>query len=693
MTAEAVLVDIVVRDKKGRPVTDLKQGEVEVFEDGVKQDIRGFGFVQQALTSERQDQAESQRREAAPPPISSLDHINLVTLIFDGLSLEARSLALQACEEFVKGQLHQNMVVSVFTIDRRLHVVQQFTNRAELVREAVKRATGRTFTQYLEQSDAIRRELEKLTTASAGVDAAASTMGRDSSSSGPMGAAAAQAALASMTLESLSWSEAMEREQQGMASLNALMGLIEGQRRLAGRKTVIYFSEGLIVPPMWVSLLRSVISEANRSNLSFYAIDARGLTSGGLLDSSRGTLSDAATVSRSQAMARAGGVTRSQVMGSEDAEKSIRMNAQGTLEELSRSTGGFLIAQSNDLRLGVRQVGEDVRGYYEVSYRPGSMQYDGKFRAISVKVSRPDVSVQSRSGYFALPPLAGAGPNISAFEVPLLAILSSPTLAKDVSYRSQLLRYATDSQRTQYVLVVEVPLREITFQEAKDASGKATYRMRFAVLSLIKDSAGQVVEKLSQDYPVREIPADQIEAMRRGNLVFVRQVSLSPGRHTVETVVREEETEKAGAKKTVLMVPDPQSGLRLSSLTTIRRVDKVTPEDLAKDNPLAFADGKVVPTVGGDPIAAGRKEPLGLYLVLYPDPAVPDPPKLFFELAQNGVSIGRSELPLARPDNRGRIQHIATLPVESLKPGEYEIRAIAAQGAQSVEEQMIVRVQ
>src|SRR5215472_10155699 len=39
-----VLVDVRVRDRSGRPVTDLKQSDFKVFEDGVPQNITSFGL-------------------------------------------------------------------------------------------------------------------------------------------------------------------------------------------------------------------------------------------------------------------------------------------------------------------------------------------------------------------------------------------------------------------------------------------------------------------------------------------------------------------------------------------------------------------------------------------------------------------------------------------------------------------------
>ena len=41
-TVRAVLVDVVVRDKRGQPVHDLTAADFEVFEDGVPQKVGSF---------------------------------------------------------------------------------------------------------------------------------------------------------------------------------------------------------------------------------------------------------------------------------------------------------------------------------------------------------------------------------------------------------------------------------------------------------------------------------------------------------------------------------------------------------------------------------------------------------------------------------------------------------------------------
>src|SRR5262245_2962053 len=50
--SEEVLLDIVARDKKGRPITDLKADEIEVYEDGVKQQINSFRKVEKTDLTE-----------------------------------------------------------------------------------------------------------------------------------------------------------------------------------------------------------------------------------------------------------------------------------------------------------------------------------------------------------------------------------------------------------------------------------------------------------------------------------------------------------------------------------------------------------------------------------------------------------------------------------------------------------------
>ncbi|MGH9840562.1 MAG: VWA domain-containing protein [Blastocatellia bacterium] len=315
-----------------------------------------------------------------------------------------------------------------------------------------------------------------------------------------------------------------EMQTQGFSAVYSLISLIYGQRALAGRKTVLYFSEGMVVPPNLIDPFRTAISAANRSNVSFYAVDARGLDSGSDLKAQSDTLLSAVRESQQQQMSRGGqAVTFGQAGIFDTAENSLRKNKRGTLAELAEGTGGFLIANTNDMRKPMQRIAVELASYYELFYVPPAREYDGKFHAISVKTPRPDIVVQSRSGYFALPPIDGPGQQMMPFEMPLLSALSTRQLPREFEFRSLSLRFAAGPDGVQQMLIVEAPLANLTF---KVDEAKKLYYTRGAVLALVKSPEGRVVRKLSQDFPL-EGPTARLDALKRGNLVFNRSFKLA----------------------------------------------------------------------------------------------------------------------------------------------------------------------
>src|SRR5690242_4658953 len=142
--AEEVLLDVVVRDKRGRPVTDLKAEEIEVFEDGVKQKVTSFRHVSADLPAVAGG-ADSNPTGApgGQPKSAQLDpvrQINLVTMVFERLNNEGRLQARDAAQEFLKTELKQNVMIAVFALDQRLAVLQQFTNDRDRLKAAIDRA-------------------------------------------------------------------------------------------------------------------------------------------------------------------------------------------------------------------------------------------------------------------------------------------------------------------------------------------------------------------------------------------------------------------------------------------------------------------------------------------------------------------------------------------------------------------------
>lgn len=679
--SEEVLLDLVVRDKKGRPITDLEPQEVVVLEDGQKREITAFRYVEGDVTPLP---AGGTAAESIPDP---LRHINLVTLVFERLGTEGRILARQAALDFLGGEVPENVWVSVFTIDQRLYVLQKFTKDRDLLRQAIDQATTGGYTQFISLSADIRRELEDATASTQAAEAAAAGVGRGAPPGPGMGGSFAEAKLAQVMLNILRYSEAMQNEQQGRASIFSLLSLVREQRALAGRKTVIYFSEGLVVPPNQVDFFRTTISEANRANVSVYGVDARGLLTTGVTESTRSSLLDAARTSAGQVSATGSAVSRAEVMLSESTEASLRANVQGTLEDLSESTGGFLTANTNDLRVGMQRVTEDIRGYYQLAYNPPPRPYDGKFRRISVNVSRPGVTLQTRSGYFALPPSLGPGPMLLPYELPMLAVLNTNPLPRDFDYHAAVLHFDQRDKGRQCAVAIEAPLSSFKFVEHKKTR---TYKAHFSLLALIKDAQGRVVKKFSPDYPL-EGPLKKSEALKKGFVTYTETFDLEPGRYTVETVALDHEANKASARRSALVVPPFKDGVGMSSVAVIRRADALEPANVDPTNPLHYENMRITPNLG-EPIPRTPGSELSLYLVIYPVAGLAQKPLLSVQFKKEGKVVAQGMPELPQPDAHGRIAYVGRLPAETFPPGDYEIRAVVRQGASTVEEFAFVNV-
>jgi VWFA-related protein len=669
-----VMLDVVVRDKKGRMVKDLRPEEVQVFEDGVKQEVTGFRFVE---TGRESLPAAPGVAPARPEP----KQISLVTLLFDQLGPEARIIARKAALDFLASDHRPDLWISVFSIDRKMRLLQQFTIDRDQVRAAVDVATGAAQagrTDLSAEASRVNREGEAATASANAAAAGIATGGAGASEAGPAaGAAARDAAFAQIEQNTIDMTDRLERQLQGESSIFGLMALANQQQKLAGRKTILYFSEGLQVTSRLEQVFKSAVSEANRANVSIYAVDARGLNTQNQLVGTQDKLRRTVATVQRQLTSRGGiAVTPEEVLAGETVEESLRVNTQGTLGDLAESTGGFLIANSNDMKAGMERVAGDIVGYYEVVYAPTKVETDGKFRELQVKVARGGTTVQARKGYFAVP--AGEGTVTFPYEMALLAALRADPVPHDFDFRSSAFRFARGRDTQQYTVVMEVPLSSFAFK--KDGG---SYKAHFSFMAVLRHPTQGVVQKFSQDSPV-EVPADKKDAMARGNAIFTRSFSLAPGRYTLETVAQDENSRKTSVRKAVLVVTKAGAPLSLSSLAIIKRTEPVNPGALETDDPLRFGQTRIVPQLGEPTLQAG--EGLPLFLVAYLASGATEKPELTLALMREGAVVGRSSPDLPGADDKNQIAYIATIPSTGLTPGRYEVRAILRQGPSAAEE-------
>jgi len=563
--AAFVLLDLVVRDKKGAPVVDLRADEIQVFEDGVRRDVADLRLVRSGAEPAAPASPGDEAQAKAPPNPTRL--LSLTTLVFEPLDGAAASLARRAALQFLEQTQGERSRVAVVRLGRGISLVQPFTNDLARLKTAVEMVTnpGAEAQQGLlaqaQRAADYYQKVNAAATATQGGPAPPFTAprepGRAEEVSGPCdvcpvptepGALATERKLAEVQAIALRANDVLQRQQQGESTLYPLLALLHAQEELAGRKTVVFFSRGLTIPPNLDALFRTTIGQANRANVAIYSVDVRGLDTTRDLAAAGNALRQAAANAYLQNARVAGAVTREDALNFDVVEDTVRLNAAGTLRDLSESTGGLLIANSNDLGKRLEQVASDLRLYYEVSYAPARSEYDGKFRRIEVKVARKGVSVQARSGYFALPP---GGGTLFPYEIPLLTALSRRPSARDFDLRPVLSLGGEGP-----TIAVEVPLDGLPF--VVDAKSK-TYRLGLAILAVVKTPDGQVVERVSDDYPLSG-PASKLDEVRAKNAVLRRRVSVAPGEYVLEAVAVERGSDRASVGRWRFSVPETTEG-------------------------------------------------------------------------------------------------------------------------------------
>jgi VWFA-related protein len=671
--ASRVLLDVIVRDGKDNPIRDLTGADFEVYEDGVKQNVDLFEIIR---SNEAPAPAPSAPAAAPAPAVAAAPRspgrpeFNIIAFVFDRLSPDARNLAKQAALTYLQGSQREADRVGVFLIDLSLITLQGYTNEADKIRDAIERAGERATSAYA-SNRARQRDLLRQTEAGAPAvptpggaagGAAAGAAGADS------GAAAVTSQFQQMEYRMSQSFESMERDQQGYSTSNGLMAVVNSMRLMPGRKTVVFFSEGLALPSNVQAHFRAVISEANRANVSVYAMDAAGLRAQSTLDETRQEMIAAA---RQQIQQRGSGRDYTDGAMSKQLERNedlLRLDPHSGLGQLAEDTGGFLIRDTNDLKNGFRRIDADMRFYYSLGYEPVSQDYDGRFRKVEVKVKRAGARVRARKGYFAVRRTDDRP--VLMFEAPALALLENAPHSNAFPTRAQGLRFPESKRPGLVPVLVEIPGNVLTF--TTDEQAKA-YFADLVIMARIKDPSGRVVERMSHTYRMTG-PKPQQAAARAGEVLFYREAELPPGRYTVETVAYDAEANAGSVRSTELVVPEVTAERpRLSSVVVVKRVERVPADERDPAKPLSFGELLLYPNLG-EPVQKATAKELSFFFTVYAARGGAQRPKARIAILKNGTQLAGAPVELPEPDTDGRIQYVFGLPLSQVPTGSYHLR-------------------
>ena len=674
--ASRVLLDVVVRDGKDNPVTDLEAADFEVYEDGVRQHVDLFEVIRSPEPSSPAPTVAAAPAAPRPGPgVRGRPEVTLIAFVFDRLSPDARNLAKQAALTYLEGSQRDSDRVGVFLIDLSLITLQSYTNDPARIRDAIERAGERATSAYASNRGRQRDLMRQSDTAGPAAPAAGGAAGGAAAAAAGAAAGAAAAAdqFREMEFRMLRSFEVLERDQQGYATTNGLLAVVNSMRLLPGRKTVVFFSEGLALPPAVQAHFRAVISEANRANVSVYAMDAAGLRA---LSTQEETRREMLAAAQEQARQRGsgrdftGGPLSKQMERNEDL---LRLDPHSGLGQLAADTGGFLIRDTNDLKTGFRRIDADMRFYYSLAYEPTSQDYDGSYRKIEVKVRRPGTRVRARKGYFAIRK-TDAQP-VLVFEATALALLDRAPRSNAFPSWARGLSFPEPKRPGLASILVDIPGNVLTF--ISDDVTK-TYLADLVIVARIKDPAGRVVERMSQSYRMTG-PKHQLAAARAGGVLFYREAQLPAGRYTVEAIAYDAEAHAASIRSSELIVPEATAGLRLSSVALVKRVEQVPEADRDPDKPLSFGDVLLYPNLG-EPVSRAAGKELTFFFTVYAARGGADRPKARISILKGGARLAEAPIDLPEPDATGRVQHVLSLPLAQLPAGSYELRVSVQDG-------------
>lgn len=675
-SATAILVDAVVRDRNGKLLTDLTASDFELFEDGVRQTIGSFTRVSHgggigvgvawrvpshtvALTPTRSD------APAAPVPT---EDAATVALVYDHLAADALNRAQKATLAYVPLTGESPVRIGVFAGEPGLRVVQHFTTERAEVRRAVAQIMPAGVSleeQKAERADhltARRRDIDA-ENARAIASAATATGALLARNGAEIGQRETERALIQTELNMMRSFDNFDRSHKGYDTATVLTNVVRSLSVYPGRKTIVFFSEGLPVTPTLASRLDTVIDEANRANVTVYAVDAKGLRADSPLTAARKEMTMFVEDRTQQASIGTDRTDQPLTMAMERVEDTIKLDSRAGLAKLADQTGGFLVEQSNDLTSAFRRIDEDNQFHYLLTYSPKNTVFDGRFRAIKVVVRRSGAHVFARNGYRALRPTPEA--HTGDYERPALALLDRAPLPNAFPVRAAAFSFPDPARPGLSPIAVQVSTASLQF--VVDAS-RATYSAQTSIVVRIRDGDGHQVQTLSQQYLLTGDARD-VEAAKNGQILFYREADLPPGVYTVESIVFDAAARRGSARVATLTVPRlTDAGVGMSSLVLVSRTEELRAAPGAA-SPLMVGTTLLYPNLGEAIVNAPSRE-LPFFFTLYGNTAGLT---ASVQLLRHGTPL--AEAPLVLPQSDGpRVQHVGRFPIGALPAGTYALR-------------------
>jgi len=522
-------VDVVVTERQGNLVRDLKKEDFQVLEDGKGQTISTFTQVD--IPVERADRplfAESPIEPDVKSNERPFDGRVYVMVIDDMHTRFGRTPRVKAAaKQFIERRLGANDLMAIVHTFGPSDANQEFTSNKRLLLAAVDKTSGRK----LDSATANKTNEYNRT--------------RDLRQQG----------------DPLNDPDDQERGFNARSTLDTLRNVAEWFGSVRGRrKAILFVSEGIDYDiydmiasngsnhqsaSMVMDATRDAIAAATRSNVAIYGIDPRGLTDLGDESIEIQSFPDDTSLG----------------IGAGSLQNELRLS-QDSLRVLSDETGGFAVVNKNDYATAYQRIVEDNSTYYVLAYYPPDAR-PGRLHKIDVRVTRPGLTVRARKGY--VTPKKVEEPKTTNSKSPstpeLREALDSPLPVSGLTMHVFAAPFKGAAPNASVLFGVEMRGRDLNL--AQNAKLLLSY--------LAIDQNGKVKGGNTDSLAMPNLKPETKARIEQTGLRMLNRLDLPPGKYQLRVAAHDTNGGNVGSVQYDLAVPDFQktpfgiSGLVLTS--------------------------------------------------------------------------------------------------------------------------------
>lgn len=549
---EVVVVNAIVTDRNGNPITDLTVDDFEVLENRKKQTIQSFSqeiyqSSQSSLTWGSAVAAEEAAPEAAP------EKPRLLSLVIDDLTyppMGTLNRTVDAIRGFVERGLSAENYISIMTASRGYFV--PFTQDRELLLAEIDRLHKKLdYSQALRQrgcvtmTDAQAEEIEVISPAPGNrpLDVAmaeAEACGIGASFAGALserptvGIGAGGNDPSQQVVENYVRRLASQHLAGQRSRIRRLLDVLRAHIRSLGpveaQKSMVLLSAGFLHRALRYELER-LVDMALKTGMLFNTIRATGLETSPLYD-----VSNDFTSSSNLRLDKS-------LLVTED-----RKQKGMSLEYLARATGGIYFRDNNDLAAGLRQVVDQQFSYYVLSYATPPKKPDGRYYRLRVKVSRPGVRVIHRKGFFA--PKERLSPEEQK-KKEMLEAMRAPTDLREIPLQMSYHGSRLDPDTYRLEIVTRLGFDDLPFLVEE---GKRINRINLAVVAF--DAKDEYVGGDEKAWNFK-LGDSSYQALVQSGLTSKVVLKVPPGRYQVKVAARENLNAGLGSLRRTVELPLP----------------------------------------------------------------------------------------------------------------------------------------